>query len=649
MRKWLKFIFAVGFILLFLLIAFHFLQEKFLTAEFRVRAENKLSELLDTKVSVGDVQFGLWRHISLSGLQIDPAKTGLPIEVGVETIVIQYGLGNLLSRSFRAPSWVLLDSPAVDLTEFISPFKALHVLSQQQLVNHLPQIEFENGQVTIPLQSGKKKIELKRMNGKTTTSSDGLYEINLGAELGGMVLGQAQAEGKFKPSDRMSRLKVNLRHAALAPELGIPVTQVNGEFMVEENRIEIKSLSFKLRGLPFHLSGSISGWLQGALQFNLASYVDIDRKPLIVQIAGDLAEESISGEAVLLGAVYQFEGRLRKDDEGFHMDEVDFDNNYRGTGDFLIHEGRYRFRAERELQRFDFNLNLKNFNADLNLNVNHFKFFDHDLTTLAHMSFIPMDAAWQRGAYQFESMMETEYLVFDYHPLDDFHSSFTISQYGIDGLEAVWGGVSKLTGSIDFDDAVTVDGELLINQLDLTGLNSIGFHRMPESLEGTLDGKVRLIGQISRPEIQSRLTFSNGKIGNFKFDNGTIEARGVSPYLRLINSKVMRKGNTFLIRGDIDFELENIFQKVEIVSLDQIVLWKGIDITGELKTISDPRTLRFPAGDHVPTTSDSGPYAAAENKRFEMEYALDKKRSISVVAEDNGEKPLVTVGPKLRF
>ena len=101
-----------------------------------------------------------------------------------------------------------------------------------------------------------------------------------------------------------------------------------------------------------------------------------------------------------------------------------------------------------------------------------------------------------------------------------------------------------------------------------------------------------------------------------------------------------------MLKGDIDFELENIFQKVKIVSLDQIIIWKGLDISSEIKTRAESRDPRISN-----TSLSPAPLGASRpESKLEAEYALRDGKSLAVVAkkEESGQQ-IVTIGPKVRF
>jgi hypothetical protein len=261
----------------------------------------------------------------------------------------------------------------------------------------------------------------------------------------------------------------------------------------------------------------------------------------------------------------------------------------------------------------------------------------------------PIDSSWRIGNYRAQGNLKTDYLIFDYQPLRNFQANFEVSELGINPLNAAWGNSSQLSGSFTFSESPSVDATFLVNQFDLKELKFLGLHPMPVFFEGTLDAKAKMIGAIEKPDVSGRLTVNNGKIGEFKYEEAIVEFYGQPPHLKLIDSKITRKDKSFIIQGDLDFELENIFQRVKIVSLDQLVVWKGLDITSEIEKKAQSRQGDpYQIDALVPiNAASSGP----KKRKVEAEYALNEGQSFKVTAEDDEDSghQVVTVGPKVKF
>jgi len=475
-----------------------------------------------------------------------------------------------------------------------------------------------------------------------------MYHLQLKGRASGLLQGGLVIQGQYQPNSNVSRLQVAFQNVQSSHLGRLPLTDLNGIIEFTETGIRLHDLSFKLRSLPFYLSGEISNVSSQLPSWNLNLHVNTDRLPVVLQVRGDLEDQSISGEVTLLGAVYHFEGAITRDRTGFQMHDLMIDNGYRADAVLQLTDGHYQLRAERDRQSFLFDLNLNNFDIDLQFNINHFKFYQHDITTFARLRMSPIEELWEARDYRFLTNMQTDYLIVNYHPFEDFRASFFISQYGIDEFDAHWGSMGRLTGTVDFDESISVDAEMIISSFSLQELDAIGFRHLPSSLECLVEGKITMVGTIEAPEVHGKMTFSEGKIGTLKFDGGHLEFRGHAPYFRVINSKVRRKGNTLEIRGDIDFALNNIFRKLEVVSTEQIILWNGLDLSSELKASAEQHSIAVGGGGEAPTASDYGPGTLGQRK-VEIEYAFDEKRSVSVVAEEERNNPLVTVGPKFKF
>ncbi len=648
MRKWIATALIFGLALLFFFNFYGFLKKKVLTSEFKVLTENKLSQLLKANVKIGRIRFGLLKHVSLSGLEINQGKSKLPVQIGIERIVIKYDLLDFLSQKFKVPAEVLLDSPSVNFKSFMSPFAALGSFGFESKNSVFRRIEMDNGELQFQFPKLGQTIDVKKIHGKASLASDGNFNLAFKGELSGSAAGVVEVHGVVRPETKAGKIELQLDQVHFLPASRIPVSEMSGKVEVSESKIAIEELHFKLRGFPLAVSGEIENVFTPYPKWNLSLKLFKEEKPFRLDVKGDLENQSMEGKMDFLGRLYQFTGSLTADQTGFQLDDIVFDNGYEAYGIFDLKEGHYLIKAEREKQRFSFDLDLSRLNVILDFNLNHLPFFGHDLTTFARLTMDPVESRVQLGDYRFRASIKTDYFIFDFHPLRDFQAEFQISESGVDQLTAHWGNASHLKGSVTFGKAVSIDGMMTIDQFKLEELKYLGAHPMPMSLEGALEGKMRVFGEVERPDISGQLSVHDGKIGDFKYDAATIDFYGEPPYFKLLDSKIMRKDNTFLIKGDIDFTLENIFQKVKIVSVDQIVIWKGLDVSSEIKTraearAKDPNALNVPAPINAAT---SGP----GSKKVEAEYTIEKGKSLKVVAEEEeGGQQIVTVGPKLRF
>ena len=143
-----------------------------------------------------------------------------------------------------------------------------------------------------------------------------------------------------------------------------------------------------------------------------------------------------------------------------------------------------------------------------------------------------------------------------------------------------------------------------------------------------------LIIPLENPNLNGAFVVSQGSIGSFKYDRASMNFSGQLPYLILNDSKVWVGKNAFKLSGGLDFKLGNFLEGVKIESSENIVLWRGLELSSSLKEVPVER-LRSGAG------------AVA---RVEADYKLTDRSSLRVTAEeDQSSKEYVTAGPKLKF
>ena len=545
---------------------------------------------------------------------------------------------------------MILESPALDFKSLLSPFSVIDSAVFGSKASVFKRIELESGELQLPLPGLKEKLKIEKIKGKALRDSSGLLHLDFRGKAAHIWDGFLRISGELTPDKKGGSLQLDFENVRFEPSSKIPISDINGRLEILDSRIVVSKLSFKFRGIPIELSGDIDQAFTPKPKWNLVCNIEQGKKTIQTDLHADLEAESIVGKLNLFGIVREFSGHITTDETGFQLQGIQFDNGYHASGVFQIESGHYMLKAERERQRFAIDLSLNDLNIDLDLDMHHLKVFDNDLTTFARLKIIPLEPAWSEGDRRFQVDLVTDYFIFNFHPLQDFKASFNLSKSGLDPLMAQWGNTCHLKGAFAFGESPSLDFTILVDAFKLNELIALGAHPMPKSLEGVLEGKVHVIGSAQKPDVSGSFNIEDGKIGSFKYDHAEVAFYGEPPYFNLLDSKIVRKDNTFLIKGDVDFSLDNIFQKVKIVSLDQIVIWKGLDIASEMQKrpeLEGPESYmeKATSAGHSGSGDRSG-----GRRKIEAEYALTNQGSLSVTAEeDEGKQRLVTVGPKLRF
>ncbi len=644
MRKW-TFIAIISGILLAsaFLYAYGALSKQVTSAEFKSFTEEKVGEFLRSRVKIGKIQFRFLKKISLSGLEIKQTGSREPILVGVKNIVIRYNLWNFISRQLKAPVSILLESPKFQLKSS-QPFWTSLMPSMVKPESGLfRRVELDGGEVEIPIPLADQKLRLTDIKGKTSWAGDRL-SVDFIAEADGFLEGSFDAEGSLQSGFESGDLKVRLRNIRWSESTGIPIKNLNGEIELKGSTLVIRQVSFDFKGIPCSLSGTVENIFSASPVYRLSWQLIDNGKEFVFETVLDLRDQSVSGNFSAFQKQHSFKGKLVYNENAILLSDLVFKSGYKANGELNFKESRFRLSAERDEQRYSVDMSFKDFRINLDLNVTHLKIAGHDIATLAKLKLQPVEEAWSGGKHHFDGTVETAYLIFNYHPLLDFNASFRLSSSGLESLAARWAGICQLTGSVSFAQPAISDLVLQISRVDLSHFRRLGVHEFPASLAGDLEGKIKISGLLGAPMMDGQMRVQNGKVAEFDYELATIQLSGQYPRLNLTDSKITKKGKTYLIKGDVDFKLDNIVQNVKIMSSDQMIIWKGWNLKRE---VDNQDALGSPGSGAAKATK---PFQQASHSELQLEYSIKDGKSLTLVAEDDEDgKRFVGVGPKLKF
>ena len=622
-------------VLTFLLFQFyHFLKKRIATSDLKAVTEKRISALLKAPVHVNQISVGLLKHISLSGLEINQKGTGRPVLIGINKIVVRYDLFSFLKRNFRIPAEIFLDSPRLTLGAFQDPQNLLDLSFLKSNRGILTRFEFEGGQVELPWVREDEKLRLEDFEGQAVPKKGDRFDVRFKARLSGVASGSLLSYGEINLSEKKYHLELNLDRVAFSDESGIPVRDLKGKVEWENDTLKIRETRFLFRGIPCELSGEVRRAFsdQPAYVFSFS----LQEKSMTVRVDAmiDFKTHVIEGAIQTPFEKYRFLGSVQGKPADFQMTELAINDIYQASGRFDSKNRTYEIKWGREGERYEAAFSMGDFLWILTVKLDHYQFFDFDVVTSAVIRLVPDDGSWREGEHVFQAEMKTDYFIFQYHPLRDFQATAKLSARGIDDLLARWGQVSELRGRLTFEAVPKTEAVLRIASLELNALAALGIHPLPSSLEGTFEGQLEIKGPLENPSLNGAFAVSKGSIGSFKYDQASMNFSGRLPYLILNDSKVWVGKNAFKLSGGLDFRLGNFFEGIKIESSENIVLWRGLELSSSLKEVPVEQ-LRSGAG------------AVA---RVEADYKLTDRSSLRVTAEeDQSNKEYVAAGPKLKF
>ncbi|MBI1977264.1 MAG: hypothetical protein HYS55_00765, partial [Candidatus Omnitrophica bacterium] len=548
--------------------------------------EKRLGAFLKVPVHVRKIQIGLLRHISLTGLEIGHAKQDHPLVfAGVKRIVVRYDLASFLKRNFRIPTQIFLDAPRFTLQAFQDtprPFN-LDLLRSEHGI--LTRFEFEEGEIELPWFRPGGKFLFTALAGEITPKRGDFFDIHLKSKLGGVVQGAFLAYGEMDPKRAAYQLVATLADVEFTKESRIPITQLNGTVEFLNDKIRLKKLTFLFRGIPCELSGEIENAFSGKPVASLAVRFQEARFPIGLDALADFKRGKVGGMFQFADRKLEFTGILHGTPKNFSVSEVVVNKIYELAGHFDSVKDEYQIEVTQGEQRFRFDFSIGDFIWELAFKLDHFKLYDFDLVALARIVLTPEEEVWQKGERTFRAHMETDYLIFQYQPLQDFKLDSKVSGDSLSELVAHWGRTSELRGNVLFGRNPELDLTLRVGPLPLNELRSFGLHPLPLSLEGILEGKLAIRGPANHPLLEGLFTIEGGKTGNFKYDRAVFNFSGGLPYLVLKNSKVVRGKNSFILEGGFDFSRRNFMEGVQVKSSEHIVVWKGLELNSELQEV----------------------------------------------------------------
>jgi len=344
----------------------------------------------------------------------------------------------------------------------------------------------------------------------------------------------------------------------------------------------------------------------------------------------DLASQKLEGVLEWTGRTYPFRGNVWREGKKLVLPRIEVPHDYIGRGTLDVRNGDYDFWFERNERRFHLRSNLNQLEFDTEIQLNHASKNHLDWVLLGKARFTALRRERGKPGPRLKGEVRTEYLIIESEPLQDFHGSFEVSPEGIQGIDFEWSGVFHLEGRILFRGGGSrQDLTLQVEGYPLESIREFALRPLPDNLKGTLEGKLKLRGQLDRPEIQGYFTVKDGMIEKLDFDRAVIEFRGFPPQLRLYDSKVFRGRNVLKMTGVIDLRLENLFHGIQIQRSDHLVLWKGMSIywkEGQSAVEADqPLGKRLSMG-------------------FEVGGGTPDSKS-----NDSGEERHAVAGPKLKF
>jgi len=555
-------------------IGYREIQTRLARSEVRDFLERKASEILKTEVKIGRIRYLPLAGISLQEIRLKPSQGPLAFSVGrVERLVLSYGLLNLVQRNFYIPSTLRLDSPQIQFVSARAPFP--FVESGISPSEGMPaRMMIHQGEFHYPW--GEEELILSKVHFEASPDVRGEIQVKLISELAGIARGKVEIRGVTDPTFHHYELRVSLENVAFLPESRFPLQKLSGNLQVSEKMIRLFGLTSFLHNWEVHWKGEIHDW-QTTPKVDLEVVRKKGKPSFRLSLQMDFSSGKLQGEWSWAGQVYPFRGEGVQEEKKVLFTSLEMPHQYRGKGQIDLTNGDYDFWLERDRRRFHLHSNVNRAEFETDFRLDHASISHLDWVISGKARFTPLPKRAGDGGPRFGGEVQTDYLIVEFEPLQDFRGTFELSPEEIEAIDFRWSRVFHLGGRILFRGGEPrEDLALRIEGFPLATIQELGGRPLPRNLTGNLEGKLKLKGELARPEIQGYFTIKDGTIEKLDFDRAIIQFRGFPPYLRLYDSKIFKGRNTLKMTGAIDLTLQNLFHGIQIRGADHLVIWKGM-------------------------------------------------------------------------
>lgn len=555
---------------------YQWVQARLAEPEVRNFVEAKAREILKADIKIGKMDYLPPAQVSLQEIQMAGSKAhpGFSI-IQIKKMQLGYGLINLLRRDFKVPTSVLLDSPRIlfaSRSAQASPWDSTFSFSKTVPTT----LQIQRGEFRIPWGETGKELILRKVQFQAKPDLRGQIRLRLASEMGGVGEGRVEVEGWTDPQFRHYELEVRLKEVTFLAESGIPLQRMNGKFHLTEKLIEMTGLTSFFHDWEIQWKGKIEDWqAQPKVFFDLSH--KRGKSPFRLSFQMDFESEKISGEASWVSRSYPFQGKVLRQGKKILFPSLEFPEGYTGEGEINGSSGDCRWALRRDRRRFQIHSNFNRLEFQTTFQLDHALVNHLDWVVRGEARLVPMPKEAGEKAPRFKGQIQTDYLVVEYAPLQDFQGSFELSSEGIQAMDFSWGRVFHLGGRILFKGgAPREDLSVRVDGFPLESVRDLGRRPLPENLRGELEGKLKLRGELSRPEIQGYFTIKDGRIQNLDYDRAILQFQGYPPYLKLYDSRIFKGRNTLKMVGAINLRLKNLFHGIQIKGPDSLVIWKGV-------------------------------------------------------------------------
>ena len=238
----------------------------------------------------------------------------------------------------------------------------------------------------------------------------------------------------------------------------------------------------------------------------------------------------------------------------------------------------------------------------LTANLEHLKINNFDILTNFSLA-LNKKQDLQNNAQKVCGTLKTYGSVLNNRPIPELNSSFEIQDDKLRILTFSLGDNYDLRGIAGLRLPFNADLSLNFYQAAPTELISqLSFPEEP-NFSGLFNGLIKITGSISQPQVDGYLEVKQGHIGDLDFLSADINIKGQYPRISIVDSRIFREEDSFLMEGEIDLSNLGGQNPLDLRFIaDKGILWQGWDITRKRenqvhmsKSIADDIKVTFDA------------------------------------------------------
>lgn len=255
-------------------------------------------------------------------------------------------------------------------------------------------------------------------------------------------------------------------------------------------------------------------------------------------------------------------------------------------------------------------------------------------------------------SWELKGDLATFNTILNYYPFRDIRAEYQFSREGFKMPVLEFGKEYRLSGCLDWSTAPTVDLLIYIRNADLGDLAVItGGNRT--SVDGRIEGYLKICGPVSAPEIDFRLRSENGRIGSFEYDWARINFGGIWPIIQSVDSAFKRGKGCYFLEGEADLRKlgsSDVLDSLKLAADRRTMVWKGWDISREGsgaelkigKDVGDEFRVSFKT-----LMADADGENSENEGEMELAYRLGGRRALKLKLKR--EEEVVGIEHKIKF